>query len=87
MRDVNASRRAALRAGLVILAGGVLATAARADDDSDKVEQSTVQYQPTPNAGAKCSACANFVAPNACKVVLGVVSPEGWCSAFAAKGS
>jgi hypothetical protein len=29
----------------------------------------------------------NFVAPNACKVVKGVISPNGWCVAFAPKGS
>ena len=88
MRDAdNASRRGVLRTGLAILAGGVLATAARAQDADSKVEQSVVQYQNAPKDGQKCSGCANFVAPNACKVVSGTISPEGWCVAYAPKGS
>jgi len=81
------NRRGLLRTGLTIIAGGVLATtAARAADDS-KVEQSVVQYQTSPKDGAMCSGCTNFVAPNACKVVSGTISPNGWCVAYAPKGS
>jgi len=88
MRDENRfNRRSVLRTGLTILAGGVLAsTAAQAADDS-KVEQSVVQYQTSPKDGAMCSGCANFVAPNACKVVSGSISPNGWCVAYAPKGT
>jgi len=84
------SRRGVLRAGLMIVAGGaaaVAATAARADDNDSKVDQSVVQYQTSPKDGAQCSGCVNFVAPNACKVVKGTISPSGWCVAFAPKGS
>ncbi len=81
------SRRGVLRTGLTILAGGVMATVARAQDADSKVEQSVVQYQTMPKDGAKCSGCVNFVAPNACKVVAGNISPEGWCVAYAPKGS
>jgi hypothetical protein len=85
----EASRRGLLRAGLMIIAGGaaVAATAARADDNDSKVDQSVVQYQTTPKDGAMCSGCVNFVAPNACKVVKGVINPNGWCVAYAPKGS
>ncbi len=85
--DIKASRRGILRTGLTILAGGMLVTAARAQDADSKVEQSVVQYQGMPKDGAKCSGCVNFVAPNACKVVAGNISPEGWCVAYAPKGS
>ncbi len=81
------SRRGVLRTGLTILAGGMIATVARAQDADSKVEQSVVQYQTMPKDGAKCSGCVNFVAPNACKVVAGNISPEGWCVAYAPKGS
>ncbi len=81
------SRRGVLRTGLTILAGGMIATVARAQDSDSKVEQSVVQYQTMPKDGAKCSGCVNFVAPNACKVVAGNISPEGWCVAYAPKGS
>ncbi len=84
--DMKATRRGLLRTGLTILAGGVIATAAHAQDDS-KVEQSVVQYQTSPKDGQQCSGCVNFVAPNACKVVAGTISPSGWCVAFAPKGS
>ena len=88
MRDAkNASRRGVLRTGLAILAGGALATAAHAQVADSKVYQNFVQYQESPKDGQKCSGCANFVAPNACKVVSGVISPDGWCVAYAPKGS
>ncbi len=85
MRDESSfNRRSLLRTGLTILAGGVLVSTAAYADDS-KVDQSAVQYQTSPKDGAKCSICANFVAPNACKVVAGTISPDGWCVAFAPK--
>jgi hypothetical protein len=81
-----ASRRSVLRTSLGILAGTMaLAVKARAQDADSKVEQSVVQYQTSPNNGAKCSGCVNFVAPNACKVVLGNINPNGWCIAYAPK--
>ncbi len=87
MGDENKfNRRGLLRTGLTLLAGGVLvSTAAHADDS--KVDQSVVQYQTSPKDGAMCSGCVNFVAPNACKVVSGTISPNGWCVAYAPKGS
>lgn len=44
-----------------------------------KVSQASVQYQNQPKGEQKCSNCIHFVAPNACKVVEGEISPEGWC--------
>jgi hypothetical protein len=86
--DLNTSRRGLLRTGLTILAGTVMvATTAHAQDADSKVEQSVVQYQTSPKDGAMCSSCVNFVAPNACKVVAGTISPNGWCVAYAPKGS
>ncbi len=79
-----ASRRGILRAGLAVVATGI-GTAAMAQDD--KLAQTVVQYQTMPKDGAKCSACVNFVAPNACKIVAGSINPEGWCVAFAPKQS
>lgn len=78
------TRRGVLRAGLTIAAGtAMMATTARAQDA--KITQELVQYQKQPKEGAKCSACAQWVAPNACVIVAGVISPEGWCVAFAPK--
>lgn len=81
-----ATRRTVLRAGLAAVGGvaaiAATATAARADD---KIAQAQVQYQDTPKDGNKCSACVNFEAPDACKIVAGKISPNGWCVAFAPK--
>ncbi len=78
------TRRGILRAGLTIAAGtAALATRARAQDA--KIAQEQVQYQTMPKDGAMCSKCAQFQAPNACAIVAGVISPNGWCVAFAPK--
>ena len=85
MENENFKRRGLLKGGLTVLAGTVLAsTVARADDDN-KVDPASVMYQATPNNGQQCSSCVNFVAPNACKVVSGVVAPTGYCVAYAPK--
>ncbi|MBU1396036.1 MAG: high-potential iron-sulfur protein [Gammaproteobacteria bacterium] len=57
-------------------APGTGSTAAPA---AGKVSQASVQYQNQPKDGQSCANCIHFIAPNACKVVEGVVSPEGWC--------
>ena len=87
--DSGVSRRGALRAGLTVLAGGLIATTARAQtDEGSKVEKSVVQYQYHPNAdGSHCGICANFIAPESCKVVAGKIDPNGYCIAFAPKDS
>jgi hypothetical protein len=80
---VNRSRRRLLAGGVAVLAAGVAARSAKADD---KLAQDVVQYRQTPgDDGSKCSACVNWEAPNACKIVAGTINPNGWCVAFAPK--
>ena len=82
-KTVKSSRRRLLAGGVAVLAAGVAARGARADD---KLAKDVVQYRQTPgDDGSKCSACVNFVEPNACKIVEGKISPEGWCVAYAPK--
>ena len=84
----NTSRRRVLHGGLAILAAGAagtVAVAARPAAAQEKLAQSLVLYQDKPNDGAKCVNCLQWVAPDACKVVDGKISPEGWCVAFAPK--
>ncbi len=82
----NKSRREMLRTSLMAAAGATLAaSAARAQDE--KIAQELVQYQEQPKDGAKCSACVNWVDPNACKIVAGQINPNGWCVAYAPKES
>jgi High potential iron-sulfur protein len=50
-----------------------------------KVAQNTVSYQDKPKGTQRCDGCSLFQPPNACKVVAGEVSPQGWCSLFSQK--
>jgi len=75
-------RRALLQAvGLAALAP-IAVTRAQAQD---KLQGSMVMYQATPKDGQKCSTCLHFQPPNACAIVSGNISPEGWCAVWAAK--
>jgi hypothetical protein len=86
--EFRTSRRVFLRTGAAIGASVVAAgVASRAHAQDEKIAQSAVMYQPGPKDGQKCSGCVNFVAPNACKIVAGNISPEGWCAAYAPKDS
>ena len=49
---------------------------------SEKMTPQQAQYQGTPNGMFSCEVCTLFEAPNACKVVEGEVSKDGWCKAF-----
>jgi len=44
-----------------------------------KLAQNAVKYQATPNNGRQCDGCAQFLAPNSCKLVDGDIAPAGWC--------
>ena len=87
--DFKPSRRAALKAGLAVtgIAAFTAATTRRAvaQDDSNKVAKEAVQYQDQPKDGQKCSMCVNWQPPNACVIVAGNISPEGYCLSYAPK--
>ncbi len=73
-------RRAVLKAGIAVLAAAPATALAQ-----QKLAQSAVQYQTSPKDGQMCSNCVNFIAPNACKLVDGNISPNGWCIAYGPK--
>ncbi len=77
------SRRDMLRMGVMIVAGVAVASGARAEDE--KIAQELVQYQNMPKDGQKCNMCAQWVEPNACKIVAGNINPNGYCVAYAPK--
>jgi hypothetical protein len=84
-RDIARARRSIMRAALqasAMMAAGLLAKRAAAQSD-DKMTKVRAEYQGTPNGIYSCATCTLFVAPNACKVVEGEVSPDGWCRAYA----
>lgn len=50
-----------------------------------KVSQASVQYQTQPKGEQKCSGCLYFIESNACALVEGQISPDGWCTLWAQK--
>jgi hypothetical protein len=61
-------------------------TSAAAPASAAKVSQASVQYQTQPKGEQKCSGCINLIAgSNACKLVDGQISPDGWCILWAKK--
>jgi hypothetical protein len=81
-KNTETSRRVILRTGLGLVAAAGAATGAKAQE---KLAPALVQYQATPKDGLVCSKCVNWVAPNACNIVSGVINPNGWCVAYAPK--
>jgi hypothetical protein len=50
-----------------------------------KVGKEAAKYQNEPKDGKACAQCRFFKAPSACERVEGEISPNGWCSFWAAK--
>jgi hypothetical protein len=94
MRDsTNRMTRRSFVAGSIVLpalAGLLLAETTSAQAKGSKAQ---FKYQDTPNNGHKCSQCSLYIpgssskANGTCKLVDGSISPNGWCTAFAAKSS
>ena len=61
---------------------GLAAMPARADEPTPKVSQADAQYQPMPKGMFSCAVCAFFIKPTTCKLVVGAISPTGWCKFF-----
>ena len=54
---------------------------------ADKLAKSAVEYQDAPNGHKQCSNCIQYLPPDSsgkahCKVVQGIVSPQGYCIAY-----
>ena len=49
--------------------------------------QAAVKYQETPKDGKQCDGCNFFVAPHACQVVKGDISPTGYCMLWVKKAA
>jgi hypothetical protein len=80
-RRVFFQRVAAYGAGAVIIQG----VGARLATAQAKVAQNAVSYQDKPKGAQRCDGCSSFQPPNACKMVDGEISPQGWCSLFTKK--
>jgi hypothetical protein len=72
-----------LLAGLPLAVAATTAVAGAADDSGGTKAQ--FKYVAKSTSSKKCSGCSLFKAPNACSVVKGKISPNGYCIAYAAK--
>jgi hypothetical protein len=81
---IKRSEVISLIAGLPLAVAATTALASAADDSSGTKAQFHYMDKST-MAGKKCSGCALFKAPNACSVVKGKISPNGYCIAYAPK--
>jgi hypothetical protein len=77
------SRRALLQ-GAARAAAGAMALAAnpKSAASAPKMSQKVAAYQDHPNGDKRCDKCVQFQPPDACKVVEGVISPQGSCRIF-----
>ena len=73
------SRRSLMSGAGAIAVLGANATAGR----TAKVSQSAVTYQASPKGEQRCGNCKQFQPPNACKLIDGSISPQGWCQLWA----
>jgi hypothetical protein len=81
-QTLDRSRRALMHAAVGVVSAGLLFRMSQVEA-SDKMTRQQAQYQDTPNGIFSCGLCTLFEPPNACKVVEGEVSKDGWCKAFA----
>jgi hypothetical protein len=76
------SRRRIIRAVVTAVPAAVLFRISRAVA-SEKMTRQQAEYRDTPDGIYSCAMCTLFEKPNACKVVEGEISADGWCKAFA----
>jgi hypothetical protein len=78
----SVSRRALVGGACLLV---TCATAGAVAAAPSKVPQRDAGYRNSPQGGARCERCSQFIAPSNCKLVVGPISPSGWCSFFAPK--
>ena len=94
--SINESRRKLIRNGITIAAVGVVAgtgllKTGTARAQAGKASQAVAMYQPKPHGADQCDNCIHFVPgktpkdAGTCKVVEGVIAPDGWCVMYARK--
>lgn len=67
------------RRTVLLAAAGAAPLILASGEAQAKLAQNAVKYQTTPNGGHQCDGCAQFVAPQSCKLVDGDIAPTGWC--------
>jgi len=77
------ARRSLLRRILgAVGAAAILRARPNAARAAIKISQKAVAYQDHPDGDKRCEKCAQFQAPNGCKMVDGTINPQGYCRIF-----
>jgi hypothetical protein len=79
------SRRSMLKSTAILAGAACGLLSNRAALAQGKVSKAAMKYQDHPNGDEKCRNCLQFVPPDSCKVVEGVISSNGYCLAWANK--
>jgi hypothetical protein len=80
------SRRVVLQgAQLAVTAGVAAQVGSCAGVLGPKLSKEDAKYQDMPSGQQRCAGCVHFESPNACSVVEGTISPNGWCQRYSAK--
>lgn len=79
MSDQTKSARVSRRTVLIAAAGAAPLLALMSSEAQAKLAPAAVKYQTTPKDDHQCDGCAQFVAPNSCKLVDGDIVATGWC--------
>ena len=80
------SRRTVLVGAKLTLGAAIAAKTVSPAGAQPSFNQADVMYQAMPKGDQRCGLCSNFVSPNACKLVKGAISRNGWCQVFSPKG-
>lgn len=80
------SRRAVLAGTRLTLGGAIAAQTASPAAAQPNFSQADAMYQTMPKGDQRCGLCSSFAPPNACQLVQGTISPNGWCQLFSPKG-
>ncbi len=83
------TRRSLLRGAGVLGGGAALAATGIMTGSSvaapSKMTQKVAGYRDKPMGSAHCDNCGVWQTPDACKLVQGPISPNGWCSLYSPK--
>ncbi len=88
MDDYRRLSRRSLLVQIALLGGAALAASvvpSKQASAQQKVSKEAMKYQDKPNGDKQCSNCMQFVPPASCKIVNGVISPNGYCLAWVKK--
>ena len=79
---LDRSRRKVIHAVVTAIPAALLFPISRIEA-AEKMTRQQAEYQDGPDGIYSCGMCTLFEKPNACKVVEGDISIDGWCKAFA----